>query len=89
MRETGWDMNDAKVVKLRHGFTAPDAKLALKSLEEKRVIEVDFLGNEGTFCGFGDIAKNKEFDSIVVKPLSAKASTTASPKPGRSGHAAG
>ena len=67
----GWDVNDAKVVKLRHGFTVPDAKLALKSLEEKRVIEVDFLGNEGTFCGFGDDAKNKEFDSIVVKPLSA------------------
>ena len=35
------------------------------------MIEVDFLGNEGTFCGFGDDAKNKEFDSIVVKPLSA------------------
>ena len=67
----GWDMNDGKVVKLRHGFTVPDAKLALKSLEEKRVIEVDFLGNEGTFCGFGDDAKNKEFDRIVVKPLSA------------------
>ena len=67
----GWDTNDAKVVKLRHGFTVPDAKLALKSLEEKRVIEVDFLGNEGTFCGFGDDAKNKEFDSIVVRPLSA------------------
>ena len=62
---------EAVVAKLKHGFTVPDAKLALKPLEDKRVIEVDFLGNEGTFCGFGSDVKDKEFDRIVRHPLTA------------------
>ena len=49
-------------LKLPNGFTALDAVEALRPLEDKRVIEIDFLGGEGTFCGFGDQGANQRFD---------------------------
>jgi hypothetical protein len=51
-----------QLVPLHHGFTAKEAVEALKPLEGKRVISVDFLGGEGTFCGFGDHEANVRFD---------------------------
>lgn len=69
--EPAREVDGEHAIELKHGFTVPDAKLALKPLEDKRVIEVDFLGNEGTFCGFGSDVKDKEFDRIVRHPLTA------------------
>jgi hypothetical protein len=53
------------VVQLPHGFTSKEATEALKPLADKRVIEIDFLGNEGTFCGFGDAGEDQRFDRAV------------------------
>ena len=52
------------VVRLPRGFTAEDARTALRSLADTRVIEVDYLGGEGTFCGFGP-KENPDFDARV------------------------
>lgn len=63
------DGGDETPLNLPHGFTGPDAVAALQGLEDKRVIAVDFLGNEGTFCGFGDHAANVRFDKRTHGPL--------------------
>ena len=61
--------DDAPLVQLSHGFTADEAIEALKPLQEKRVLEIDYLGGEGTFCGFGDQLKNERFDSGTYNAL--------------------
>ena len=57
------------VVRLPRGFTAEDARTALRSLADTRVIEVDYLGGEGTFCGFGSGRENLDFDARVGSAL--------------------
>lgn len=65
-----WDSSQGDPpLKLPHGFTAKEALEALKPLEDKRVIEVDFLGGEGTFCGFGDQNENARFDQRTHSAL--------------------
>ena len=67
---SAWDhATDGTPVLLHHGFTVPEAVDALKPLEDKRVIAVDYLGGEGTFCGFGDDGMNERFDIRTRGPL--------------------
>ena len=53
-------------IRLREGFDVPELLAALEATPgamDARVLEFDFLGGEGTFCGFGDAARDAAFDA--------------------------
>ena len=50
------------VIHMHSGFDANQAVAWLKPFESKRVIEIDWLGAQGSFCGFGSEQENVAFD---------------------------
>ena len=64
------DPNGASVAaRLPRGVTAARAAEILAPLADRRVLELDFFGDEGSFCGFGSDAENERFDAATRRAL--------------------